>query len=71
MKTPERMQVEGRALSCVVCEGGTFTRRTITLITSGVANSGFNKEVDAVTCSSCGYIHQFVRGVVQTVEEPA
>jgi predicted nucleic-acid-binding Zn-ribbon protein len=65
MPTPERMEVAGRLLACVVCGGDTFTKRSITMITSGLANSGFNKSVDAVTCAGCGYIHQFVLGVVK------
>jgi hypothetical protein len=36
---------------------------------SGAANTGFNQSADAVTCSSCGFIHQFVAGVVEPVDE--
>jgi phosphoglucosamine mutase len=41
---------------------GRIRIRIITLVTSGFANSGFNKEADAVTCAACGYIHQFGKG---------
>jgi len=68
-RTPGRMEVAGRPLTCVVCGGDTFTSRTVTLITSGVANSGLNKRADAVTCAGCGYIHQFVTGSVTPVAE--
>ena len=67
--TPERMAVEGRPLACVVCGADTFTKRNITMITSGAANTGLNKVADAVTCSSCGFIHHFVAGVVKRVSE--
>lgn len=63
---PQQMAVGDRPLTCVVCGADAFTKRSITLITSGFANSGFNKEVDAVTCADCGYIHQFVLGSVTT-----
>ena len=65
--TPVGMQVNGQPLVCVVCGAEAFTKRSLTLITSGIANSGFNKEVDAVTCAACGYIHQFVLGSVVSV----
>lgn len=67
--TPEPMAVEGRELACVVCGGRTFTKRGVTVITSGAANTGLNKTADAVTCSSCGFIHHFVVGVAKPVAE--
>ena len=67
--TPERMVVEGRPLACVICGGDTFTKRNVTMLTSGLANSGLNKSADVVTCSSCGFIHHFVVGVVKPVSE--
>ncbi|WP_395691652.1 hypothetical protein [Nocardioides sp.] len=67
MRTPSRMLVADEPLACVVCRGDLFTRRSITLTTAGFANTGFNKEVDAVTCGRCGYIHQFVVGCVLEV----
>ena len=59
MSTPQPVQIRvlDRPLTCVVCAGDEFTERTITVITSGVANSGLNKSAQAVACASCGYIH--------------
>jgi hypothetical protein len=67
--SPTRMMIDDRGLACVVCGGGTFTRRSVTVITSGAANTGFNKVADAVTCHSCGFLHHFVAGVVKPVDE--
>ena len=64
---PERMAIDGRPLACVVCGGDTFTRRNVTMLTAGLANTGLNKSADAVTCSGCGFIHHFVVGVVKPV----
>ena len=56
--TPVHVEVAGRALRCLVCDADVFTVRTITLITSGLANTGFNKQATwppaapAVTCTS-------------------
>ena len=61
---PTQMRVLDRPLTCVVCAGDRFTERSITIITSGFANSGLNKSGQAVTCAACGYIHQFVTGSV-------
>jgi hypothetical protein len=69
--TPEPMAVKGRPLTCVVCGGVGFTRRSVTMITSGAANTGFNKVADAVTCGACGFIHHFVAGVVEPVRDAA
>lgn len=57
---PERVDVAGRQLSCLVCQSTTFVHRTITLTTSGFANSGFNKQGDAAVCQECGYVHTFL-----------
>ena len=67
--TPLRMVIDDRRLACVVCSGDTFTKRNVTMITSGAANTGFNKVADAVVCSSCGFIHHFVAGVVTPITE--
>jgi hypothetical protein len=65
-RTAVHVEVVGRALQCLVCASETFTVRPVTLITSGVANSGLNKQVDVATCGSCGFLHQFVRGTLVT-----
>ncbi|HET7432455.1 MAG TPA: hypothetical protein VFJ89_13185 [Nocardioides sp.] len=57
---PERVDVAGRRLTCQVCEGDTFAHRTTKLITSGIANSGFNQQADAAVCLGCGYVHTFL-----------
>lgn len=66
---PTRMMIDDRALACVVCGGGTVTRRSVTVITSGAANTGLNKVADAVTCHSCGFLHHFVAGMGRPVDE--
>jgi hypothetical protein len=57
---PERVEVAGRELSCLVCQGGRFVHRTMKLTTSGLANSGFNKQADAAVCLTCGHVHTFL-----------
>ena len=64
--TPVHVEVAGRALRCLVCDADVFTVRTITLITSGLANTGFNKQADVATCGTCGHLHQFVAGALVT-----
>ena len=59
---PERVDVAGRELSCQICQGTTFVHRTMKLTTSGIANSGFNKQADAAVCVDCGYVHTFMGG---------
>ena len=59
---PERVELAGRQLTCLVCRGGTFVHRTTKLATSGIANSGFNKQADAAVCVDCGYVHTFLGG---------
>jgi hypothetical protein len=63
---PVRVTVAGRSLPCVVCDGDRFTVRSITLITSGFANSGANTRAEVATCAACGYLHQFVLGSLET-----
>ena len=57
---PERVEVAGRQLSCVVCQGDTFVHRTMKLATSGFASSGFNKQADGAVRTTCGYVHAFL-----------
>jgi hypothetical protein len=61
---PERVEVAGRQLSCQVCQGSTFVHRTVKLATSGIANSGFNKQADAAVCRECGFVHTFLGGTL-------
>lgn len=67
-RSPQLVHVDvaERGLQCLVCGGETFSVRPITLITSGIANSGLNKTADVATCSACGYLHQFVTGSLVT-----
>jgi hypothetical protein len=52
----------GHALVCFVCQGDTYERRQMTLLTSMVANSGFNKRGEVAICATCGYVHTFMAG---------
>jgi hypothetical protein len=52
----------GHQLTCQVCQGDAFDRRTMTLLTSGIANSGFNKRGEIAVCGTCGYVHTFMGG---------
>jgi hypothetical protein len=52
----------GHGLTCFVCGGSTYRRRTMTLLTSGIANSGFNKRGEIAICATCGYVHTFMGG---------
>ena len=61
----ERVTVAGRPLVCLICQGDTFVHRTMKLLTSGVANSGFNKTGDAAVCATCRYVHTFLGGTLQ------
>jgi hypothetical protein len=63
MKDLERVTSAGHRLVCFVCQSDTFERRTMTLLTSGIANSGFNKSGQIAVCVTCGYVHTFMGGV--------
>jgi hypothetical protein len=58
----------GHRLICFVCQADTFERRTMTLTTSGIANSGFNKRGELAVCATCGYVHIFMGGTALTWE---
>jgi hypothetical protein len=45
-----------------VCQGEVFERRSMTLVTSGWANTGFNKSGQLAVCVTCGYVHVFFEG---------
>jgi hypothetical protein len=34
----------------------------MTLVTSGLANTGFNKSGQLAVCTTCGYVHIFFQG---------
>jgi len=56
----ERVTIAGRPLVCTICQGDTFVHRQLKLITSGLANSGFNKTGEAAVCATCRYVHTFL-----------
>ena len=73
MKDHERVSSAAHELVCFVCQGDTFERRTMTLVTSGLANTGFNKSGQLAVCTTCGYVHIFFQGAPlswQRVESP-
>jgi hypothetical protein len=57
-----RVASAGHRLSCFVCGGESYERRSMTLNTSGIANSGFNKLGEVAVCATCGYVHTFMGG---------
>jgi len=57
-----RVSSAGHRMTCSVCHGDTYHRRTMTLLTSGIANSGFNKRGEIAVCTTCGYVHTFIAG---------
>jgi hypothetical protein len=74
MKELFRVSSAGHGLSCFVCRHDTFDRRSMTLLTSGIANSGFNKRGQIAICATCGYVHTFMGGtrlVWQPIEDEA
>ena len=68
MTDTEHLVVAGRRFACLVCATDVFERRTMTLVTSGIANSGFNKRGDLAVCTACGYVHTFLAGSPLTWE---
>jgi hypothetical protein len=45
-----------------VRQDDTFERRTMTPLTSGIANSGFNKRGEIAVRATCGDVHAFMGG---------
>lgn len=73
MKDYARVSSAGHQLVCFVCRGDEFERRTMTLVTSGLANSGFNKSGELAVCATCSYVHTFFKGaslIWQRVDDP-
>jgi hypothetical protein len=62
MKQRFRVSSAGHPLTCFVCRTDIYERRTMTLNTSGIANSGFNKRGEVAVCDTCGYVHTFMGG---------
>lgn len=62
MKDLARVSSAGHRLVCFLCQGEVFQRRTMTLVTSGWANTGFNKSGLLAVCATCGYVHTFFEG---------
>ncbi len=64
MSSGQQVVVAGRTLRCVVCGADTFSHLTVTLNTSGIADSGLNKRGELAVCSVCGYVHVFMGTLV-------
>jgi hypothetical protein len=62
MRQQYRVESGAHRLTCFVCGGEVFDRRSMTLLTSGLANSGFNKSGEIAICLGCGYVHTFMGG---------
>jgi hypothetical protein len=58
----ERVSAAGHQVICSVCQGDVFERRSMTLVTSGLANSGFDKSGQLAVCATCGDVHIFFQG---------
>jgi hypothetical protein len=69
MKDLFQVSSAGHRLTCFVCQGDTYDRRQMTLLTSMVANSGFNKRGEVAVCSTCGYVHTFMGGTTLAWEQ--
>ena len=55
--------VLGKTLACLVCGGGSFTRREIKLNTTGMSFMNLdwaNKSADGAVCNACGFVHSFL-----------
>jgi len=67
-KSPTLATVRGQALTCVVCRGRTFWNREIKLNTTGMEflDLGWaNESAVGLVCASCGYVHEFLGGMVE------
>ncbi|MDL1898444.1 hypothetical protein FBQ82_19535 [Anaerolineae bacterium CFX7] len=61
-KEPERVQVLGKELRCLVCGGEQFWQRRAQLNTSLATFFNFdwaNPSATCAVCAYCGYIHWF------------
>jgi hypothetical protein len=62
-REPGPVEVAGRALRCLVCEGGTFWHQRAQLH-SGVATffgmEWTSPSADCAICGTCGYVHWFM-----------
>ena len=62
MKDYKRVSAAGHRVTCLVCQGDQFEQRSMTLVTSGFANTGFNKSGQLAVCVTCGFVHLFFQG---------
>jgi|GEM_PF-6724332 len=68
MKYYAHVSSAGHQLVCFVCHGDEFEHHSATLLTSGIANSGFNANGQLAVCATCGYVHTFFGGNQVTFE---
>jgi len=60
-----------RFLSCLVCQGLMFERRSIKMVTTGMAVldlEWMNQSSDGAICSRCGFVHSFMGSGHQWIE---
>ena len=63
----------GAALACLVCGGGSFTRREIKLNTTGMTFLDLdwaNRSGEGAICRACGYVHTFLDGGLSWGPDP-
>lgn len=66
--------VAGRRLSCLICGAGEFWRSKIMFNTREATFWGFDwadRQGEAATCRSCGFVHSFAGGLEWVTPSPA
>jgi predicted nucleic-acid-binding Zn-ribbon protein len=60
---PETASVNGKALACVVCANGEFTRKEAVMhdgLASFMNIEWASPKATLLICSACGYVHWFL-----------
>ncbi|MEZ5097302.1 MAG: hypothetical protein R2731_15125 [Nocardioides sp.] len=70
---PRRHEVRigGHGFGCLICGGSVFAKREIKLNTTGLTLFDLdcaNRSSIGVSCCRCGYMHEFLPGLVEFVE---
>ncbi|NBG87498.1 hypothetical protein [Isachenkonia alkalipeptolytica] len=59
-----QVQINGKELTCPVCDGKEFWKRRTLMNTPGASFMGFdwaNKEATNFVCNDCGYVFWFLK----------
>ncbi len=68
------VQVQGRALRCLICGSDTFSQREIDVSAPGLAFfTRDDTRAHCAVCARCGYVHMFIPPATIPIEagEPA